>query len=73
MALTNRQFSILQAAVSIARNERIESLPKLLTRLNQAFPNAKADVDAAIHEWHSYLTSRHKTVVRWPQLPKILR
>lgn len=56
--LTDLQFVILQAAVTLVKNEQIKRLSVLRSRLRQLFPNKPKNIERALTYWANYLVSK---------------
>lgn len=49
--VTDKALDIVRHALTLSRNERIESIPALRLRLCQEYPDAEADIQAALVVW----------------------
>lgn len=56
--LTDLQFVILQAAVTLVKNEQIKRLSALRARLRQVFPDKPKNIERALTYWANYLVSK---------------
>lgn len=54
MAMSDEVFDILRAAVTLAKNEQINTVEALRSRLLQLFPNKEAQTEEAILCWAQY-------------------
>lgn len=49
--MTDEIFEILRSAITLACNERIQTVPKLRVRLAKAYPGKESEVDSALQTW----------------------
>lgn len=49
--MTDEIFEILRSAITLASNERIQTVPKLRVRLATAYPGKEAEIDSALQTW----------------------